>query len=117
MHKVTRNFPARRLTPDERALVVDWLATAGDIASAYVCERRSDDPDLHHRILINAGPHGSPSHIVYAASARDIWVVLKSGQRTKIRRFRTLRAALNSIQPVLVEPGNVNARREVDPSG
>src|SRR5262249_2635325 len=56
MRNVTRNFPARPLTPDERALVADWLATAGDIASAYVSERRSDDPDLHHRILISAGP-------------------------------------------------------------
>ena len=98
-------------------MVVDWLAAAGDIASAYVSERRSDDPDLHHRVLINAGPHGGPSHIVYAASGRDIWVVLNSGQRTKIRRFRTLRTALNSIQPVLVELGSVDARRNVDPSG
>jgi len=105
MRNVTRNFPARPLTPDERALVADWLATAGDIASAYVSERRSDDPDLHHRILISAGPHEALSHIIYAASGRDIWVVLKSGRRTKIQRCRSLQAALNSIRPVIVDAG------------
>lgn len=107
MRTVTRKFPARRLTSDEQALVAEWLASAGDVASAYVSQRRSDDPDLHHRVLVDAGSYGAPSHIVYAALGRDIWVVLKSGRRTKIQRFRTLRAALNSIRPVLVEPGEV----------
>jgi hypothetical protein len=100
------------MTPDEPALVADWLATAGDIALAYISKRCTDDPDLHHRILINTGPHGAPSHIVYAASGRDIWVVLKPGKRTKIQRLRTLQAALNSIRTVLVEPGSVDARSE-----
>jgi hypothetical protein len=112
MHNVTRHFPARLLTPDERALLADWLATAGDIASAYVSERHCDDPDLRHRILINTDSHGTPSHIVYAASGRNIWVVLQSGRRTKIQRFHSLQAALNSIRPVLVE-----ARSEVDQNG
>jgi hypothetical protein len=112
MSNEIRHFPARLMTPDEQALVADWLATAGDIVLAYISKRCTDDPDLHHRILINAGPHGAPSHIVYAASGRDIWVVLKTGQRTKIQRFRTLQAALNSIRPVLVEPGSVDARSE-----
>ena len=112
MRNITRNFPARLLTPDERALLADWLATAGDIASAYVSKRHCDDKDLRHRILINTDSHGTPSHIVYAASGRDIWVVLTSGRRTKIQRFRSLQAALNSIRPILV-----NAATEVGQNG
>ena len=39
-----RHFPARLLTPDEHALLAEWLSAAGDIASAYVSNRRGDDP-------------------------------------------------------------------------
>jgi hypothetical protein len=55
-------FPARRLSPDEHALVVEWLAAAGDVISAFVSNRRSDDPALHHRIVITTGPDDGPSH-------------------------------------------------------
>jgi hypothetical protein len=98
-----RHFPARPLTPDERALLSEWLATAADIASAYIVRRRSDDPDLLNRIVIGTSMDDAPSYIVHAASGRDIWFVSNPGQRTRIRRFRTLRAALNSIRPVLAE--------------
>ena len=109
MQDVISQFPARRLTPDEHALVVEWLAAAGDVASAYVSNRRSDDPALHHRIIIAAGPGGAPSHFVHASSGRDIWIVFSSGRRTRIRRYQTLRAALNSIRPVLVDAGSPSA--------
>jgi hypothetical protein len=105
MKDAISQFPARRLTPDEHALVVEWFAAAGDVTSAYVSKRRSDDPALHHRIIIATGPGNAPSHFVHAPSGRDIWIVFSSGRRTKIRRFRTLRTALNSIRPVLVEAG------------
>jgi hypothetical protein len=36
---------------------------------------------------------------------RKIWMVFSAGRRTRIQRFQTLRAALNSIRPVLAEPG------------
>jgi hypothetical protein len=108
-------FPARRLTPDEHALVVEWLAAAGDVTSAYVSNRQSDDPVLHHRIIIATGPGNAPSHFVHASSGRDIWIVFSLGRRTRIRRFQTLRAALNSIRPVLVVAGSgsVAARAKV----
>jgi hypothetical protein len=96
-------FPARRLTPDEHALVIEWLAAAGDVTSAYVSQRRGDDPALHQRIIITTGPDDEPSHVVHAPSGRDIWLVFSAGLRTKLRRFQTLRAALNSIRPVLAE--------------
>jgi hypothetical protein len=105
MQDAISQFPARRLTPDEYALVVEWLAAAGDVTSAYVSKRRSDDPALHHRIIIATGPGNAPSHFVHASSGRDIWIIFSSGRRTKIRRFQTLRAALNSIRPVLLDAG------------
>ena len=46
MRDVFRHSPARPLTPAEHAIVTEWLAAAGDIASAYVSDRRSDDPVL-----------------------------------------------------------------------
>jgi hypothetical protein len=85
--------------------VAEWFATAGDIATAYISNRRSDEPALFHRIIIFTKPDDEPSHIVYAAAGRDIWVVFASGPRTRVQRFQSLRAALNSVRPVLVEAG------------
>jgi hypothetical protein len=106
-----RHLPARLLSPDERALVAEWFATTGDLASAYVSSRHGDDPALRHRIMVVAKPNEGPSHIIYASAGRDVWVVVASGRRTRIRRFRSLHAALNSIRPVLaVEAEQVASR-------
>jgi hypothetical protein len=104
-----RDFPARLLTPDERALVAEWIAGAGDIAEAYVSNRRADDPALLHRIVIFTKADDGPSHLVQASSGRAIWIVFSLGRRTKVQRFRTLQAALNSIRPVLEATGLKNA--------
>ena len=85
--------------------MAEWLARAGDVAEAYVSSRRSDDPALYHRIVIITNPEDGPTHLIHAPSGRDIWIVLSLVLRTKVRRFRTLRAALNSVRPVLVETG------------
>jgi hypothetical protein len=103
MKDMIRHLPARLLTPEERALVAEWFAAAGDIAEAYASNRRGDDPALHHRVVIITNPGAGPSHLVHAPSGRDIWIVFSLGKRTKIKRFPTLRAALNSVRPVLVE--------------
>jgi hypothetical protein len=100
MRNAIRHFPARPLTPNERSLLANWLATAGDVASAYIVQRRSDDPTLLYRIVIAAGTDDVPSHVVHAASGRDVWIVSRPGLRTRIRRYRTLQAALNSIRSV-----------------
>lgn len=98
-----QKFPARPPTPDERAVLAEWLAAAGDVALAYVSSRQNDDPTLKHRIVIISPESGEPSHVAFAPAGRDIWIVLTKGQRTRLRRFKTLRAALNSIRPVLVD--------------
>jgi hypothetical protein len=109
MRETIRHLPARLLKPDERALVTEWFAAAGDIASAYISSRLGDDPALLYRIVVVAKGADGPSHIVYAASGRDLWIVFSAGRRTRIRRFRTLRAALNFVRPVLVEAEVENA--------
>jgi hypothetical protein len=103
MKDMIRHLPARLLAPDERSLVAEWLSGAGDITEAYVSDRRGDDPALHHRIVIVTSPEAGPTHLIHTPSSRNIWIVLSLGRRTKIRRFPTLRAALNSVRPVLVE--------------
>ena len=104
MQDAIRYFPPRPLTPDERALVAEWLALAGDIADTYVSNRRSDDPALYRRIVIVSKPDEGPSHLIHAPPSRAVWIVFTIGRRTKIQRFPTLRAALNSVRPVLRDP-------------
>jgi hypothetical protein len=50
MRDALHYFPARPLRPNENALVAEWLAGAGDIAAAYVSNRRTDDPAHYRRI-------------------------------------------------------------------
>jgi hypothetical protein len=103
MRNVIRQFPARPPTSDERALLGEWVAAAGDVALAYVSSRQSDDPVLRHRVVVITDPRTGPSHFVHAPPSRDIWMVFSRGRKgTRVSRFPTLLAALNSIKPVLV---------------
>jgi hypothetical protein len=108
MQTVCHKFPARPLTPDERVVLAEWLAAAGDIALAYVSSRQSDDPALKNRIAIITEVGGQMSHLAFAPAGRDIWIVLAKGQRTRLRRYKTLHAALNSIRPVFAPTDPVN---------
>ena len=101
MQDALRHFPARPLTPDERSLLAEWLAHAGDITSAYVSSRQSDDPALYRRIVIISKLDQGPSHLIHAPPGRLIWLVFSFERRPRIKRFRTLREALNSVRPVL----------------
>jgi hypothetical protein len=96
-------FPARLPTPDEQALVAEWLAHAGDIAAAYVSNRRGDDPAQYRRIVIVAKPDEGPSHLVHAPSGRKEWIVFSLGRKSQIQSFPNLRDALNYIRPVLAD--------------
>jgi hypothetical protein len=97
---VLRTFPPRPLNPAERALVTTWLAATCDVASAYVSERRSDDPSIYHRVVVTVGPERAPSHLIHAPIGLSCWLVSKVGRGVGVRRYDTLRAALNSIRPV-----------------
>jgi hypothetical protein len=97
---VLRTFPPRPLNPSERTLVDAWLAATGDVASAFVSERRSDDPALYRRIVITIGPEPGPSYLIHAPAGISCWLVSTAGRDPKVQRFDSLRAALNSIRPV-----------------
>ncbi len=112
MQDAIGHFPARLPTPDENALLNKWLAAAGDIAAAYVSNRRGDDPAYHRRIVIVTKPDEGPSHLVHAPMRGADWVVLIRGLIPRIEVFPTLRAALNSIRPVLTDDGVLTDRRE-----
>jgi hypothetical protein len=98
--QVLRTFPPRPLNPDERELVSSWLASTGDISSAYVSERRSDDPAIYHRIVVALGPGPAPSYLIHAPTGVTCWLVTKVGGDPEVHRYDSLRAALNSIRPV-----------------
>ena len=97
---ILQTFPPRALAPDEHALVAEWLSQAGDIVSAYVSERRSDEPTMYRRIVIAAGPGDQPSHFIHAPEGMSCWLRSTIGSHPNIRRFASLRDALNSIRPV-----------------
>lgn len=105
MEDTIRHFPARLLTPDEHALVAEWLAAAGDVAEAYVSNRRGDDPAYYRRVIIVTKPGEGASYLVHTPTGRPEWVVFFRGPNPQIDLFPTLRAALNSIRPVLVDDG------------
>ena len=97
---VLRTFPPRPLNPGERALVDTWLAATCNVASAYVSERRSDDPALYRRIVVSVGPEPGPSYLIHAPTGISCWLVSSVGRGSEVQRFDSLRAALNSIRPV-----------------
>jgi hypothetical protein len=70
---------ARVLTLAERTLVAEWIACAGDIAEAYVSNRRTDDPALRNRVVIVTRPEDGPTHLFHAPARRGIWIVLSFG--------------------------------------
>ena len=113
MQTAIHKLPARPPTPDERAVLAEWLAAAGDIALAYVSSRQSDDLAVKHRITVISEAGGGMSHLVFAPAGRDIWIVLAKGQRTRLRRHKTLRAALNSIRRVLVDVEPVSSPEQI----
>ena len=105
-------FPPRPLRPDERKLVAEWLAAAGDVASAYVSDRRRDDPAIYRRIVIAEG-NGVPTHLVHTPFGVSFWMVMRVRSAPEIQRFDSLHDALNSIRPVL--PNHVG--RHIGPPG
>jgi hypothetical protein len=100
---VLLTFPARQISPDERKLVREWFALAGDIAAAYTSDRRSDDPALYRHIVVVDNPHGRPTFLIHQPAGLTMWIKTVVRRKTQVETFETLRAALNSIRQVLDE--------------
>ena len=67
--------------------------------------RRSDDPAFYRRIVVITKPGDGPSHLVHTPTGGENWVVFSRSPNPRVDIFPTLRAALNSIRPVLIEVG------------
>ena len=100
---VLRTLPPRPLRLDERELVVEWLAAAGDVALAYVSERRTDDPAIYRRIVIIKDAYNGPTYFIHTPSNMDTRILLHVSPELEGHRFDSLRDALNSIRPVLLQ--------------
>jgi hypothetical protein len=98
---VLRTLPARPLRPEERKVVAEWLAVAGDAASAYVAERVDDDPAIYRRIVISLQKDGWPTHLIHTRSGMDRWVLLHIDPQPTVQTFGSLPDALNAIRPLL----------------
>jgi hypothetical protein len=94
-------FPPQMLGPTEQVLVQWWLRLAGDVPSAYVSERRSDDPAFFGRVVIATGPDTRPTHTIHVPAGSALWLVTSVDQSNEVQQFGTLRDALNAIRPVL----------------
>ena len=98
---VLRTLPPRPLGQGERQLVAEWLAAAGDVALAYVSERRSDDPAIYRRVVVAMEADCVPTYLIHTPTNMDIWVLLHVSPDFEGRCFDSLRDALNFIRPVL----------------
>lgn len=98
---ILQTFPARPLRTDERELVAEWLAAANDVSSAFVSERRTDDPAIHSRIAISVERNGAFTHFIHTPVHNEVWIVLNVQYRPEVHQFDSLLEALNFIRPVL----------------
>jgi hypothetical protein len=114
---VILTFPPRPISQWERALLAEWYAATQrsgmDVARAFVSERRGDDPKVIGRIVVIVQPSREPTHLVYSPAEQSFWVVVTAPSWSDVQRFRTLRAALNSIRPVLDSPDETPAMAPV----
>jgi hypothetical protein len=98
---VLLTFPPRALTNWERETLRGWVE-AVDGFTAFVSERRSDDPAIYRRIVITRRRTKQHAYTIYAPHGMDVWIVVSVTEREDIGSFSTLRAALEFVQPVSV---------------
>ena len=91
-------FPPRPLTDDERQLLRAWIA-ATTVLSAFVSERRTDDPGTVGRIVVYRRVTKRPLYLIHSPHGSSCWVVHSAVERENLGYFPTLRAALNFVRP------------------
>jgi hypothetical protein len=74
MQDLLLKYPPREIDPVEREHISEWLARAQDVSSAYVSDRKTDDPALYRRIVIVVGPRNEPTHLVHAPTGMRLWL-------------------------------------------
>jgi hypothetical protein len=108
---VVLTFPPRQVSLSEKALLAEWLAATHrnglDIHRAFVSERRGDDPKILGRIVVVLWSSPEPAYLLHSPAGFTFWAVMEAPAWDEIQRFPTLRAALNSVRPVLDRPDAV----------
>src|SRR6185437_1654526 len=102
-------FPPRSLADGEREMVRQWFAGTTDIASAYVSERRGDDPTHFRKIVIVEAGSRRPAWLVHCPNGTEVWLVTPQAEGFGPRYHTTLRAALEWIRPA--QPAASGANR------
>lgn len=98
MSNALETFPPRPLSQNEREIVRAWANEADDV-SAFVSERRSDDPTVYRRIVISRASTGQRLYLIRPPQGNDSWLVLSAVEGEDVARCPTLRAALNFVRP------------------
>jgi len=108
---VILTFPPRPVSQWEKALLAEWLAATHrkglDIHRAFVSDRRGDDPKILGRIVVVLWSGPEPAYLLHSPTGFTFWAVMEAPAWDEMQRFPTLRAALNSIRPVLGGPDAV----------
>jgi hypothetical protein len=98
---VLLTFPPRALTDWERETLHGWAETA-DGFTAFVAERRSDNPAIYRRIVIARRRTKQHVYTIHAPQGMDVWVMVSTTEGEDIGTFPTLGAALEFVRPVSV---------------
>jgi hypothetical protein len=106
-----RTSPPRPLTDDERQLLLDWKQAAQDY-SAFVSERRSDEPAIYRRIVVSLRATRQHLYLIHGSTEPACWIIISIETGEYVESFPTLRAVLNYIEPVAI-PDRRSARPRV----
>jgi hypothetical protein len=96
---ILRTSPPRPLTDDERLLLHDWIQAAQRF-TAFVSERRTDEPAIYRRIVVSLRATRQHLYLIHAPAEPAGWIMLSIATGEYAGRFPTLRAALDYIEPV-----------------
>jgi len=96
---VLRTSPPRPLTDDERRLLDDWVQAAQGF-TAFISERRTDEPAIYRRIVISVRATRQHLYLIHAAAEPACLIMLCIATGEYAGRFPTLRAVLDYIEPV-----------------
>jgi hypothetical protein len=108
VRNVQRIFPPRPLTDGERAILLGWSMSAKDF-TAFVSERRSDDPAIYRRIVISRRADNRRLYLIHSHQNSDHWIMVAAADQEEVGHFPTLRAALNYISPATLAASGTSA--------
>ena len=93
---VLLTFPPRALTNWERETLRGWVE-AVDGFTAFVAERRSDDPAIYRRIVIARRRTKQHAYTIHTPQGMDVWIVVSAAEGEDVGTFPTVRAAPHAV--------------------